>query len=266
MSRTMIRRSIRAMLALTALSMAVGWAAFTPASADDLSAKDLFKAMTTYLASQKSFSFETDTNLEIVTPDLQKIGFASSGSVTVARPDKIKMTRTGGFADVEMASDGKKLTLLGKNLNVFASIEAVGNIDELIDKLRSDYGAELPAADLLSPNADEIMMADVTSAYDLGVGVIGGKLCDHLAFRTPQTDWQIWIAEGEKPYPCRFEITSKLMAEAPSYRVDIHNWKSGQEVAETKFEIDPGNAKIVAVDQFSGLDELSEMKAEGVLK
>ena len=52
-------------------------------------------------------------------------------------------------------------------------------------------------------------MTDVTDVKDLGSGVIGGKECDHLAFRAKDTDWQIWIAQGDEPYPCRYVITSK---------------------------------------------------------
>ena len=37
------------------------------------------------------------------------------------RPDKIHATRTGGYADVELFFDGKTLTVLGKNINSYAS-------------------------------------------------------------------------------------------------------------------------------------------------
>jgi hypothetical protein len=99
---------------------------------------------------------------------------------------------------------------------------------------------------------------------DLGSGVIGGQVCDHLVFRTAETDWQIWIAQGDEPYPCRFEITSKMTALAPSYRIDIRDWKSGADVADTKFQIEPGDAKVVKIEEFEGLDELKTMLAEGM--
>ena len=37
------------------------------------------------------------------------------------------------------------------------------------------------------------LMPSVIDANDLGSGVIGGVECDHLAFRTEEVDWQIWI-------------------------------------------------------------------------
>jgi len=220
--------------------------------------------MTDYLAAQAGFSFSYDANLEIVTADMLKVGLASSGAVSVSRPDKIRMTRTGGLVDMEMAYDGKQLTVLGKNLNVYASAEMSGTIDELIDTLRFDYGAEAPAADLLSPAAYETMMSNVTTAVDLGSGVIRGQVCDQLAFRTEETDWQIWIAQGDRPYPCRFEITSKMTALAPSYRIDIVDWKTGSEAAEANFHIEPGNAKVVKIEELQGIDEVKAMIAEGM--
>ena len=44
--------------------------------------------------------------------------------------------RTGGSASVEMAFDGKTLTLPGKNANVYAQVEVPGTIDHLVDELR----------------------------------------------------------------------------------------------------------------------------------
>ena len=70
--------------------------------------------MSDYMAAQKAISFQYDTILEIVTKDKQKLALASSGKITLNRPDKIRDTRTGGFADIEFIFDGKTLTLLGK--------------------------------------------------------------------------------------------------------------------------------------------------------
>jgi hypothetical protein len=86
--------------------------------ADEANAKSLLKAMSDYLAAQKAISFDYDSNLEIVSTQQQKIGLASSGTLTLTRPDKLHATRTGGFDNVEMVFDGKTLTLLGKNANL----------------------------------------------------------------------------------------------------------------------------------------------------
>src|SRR5271166_5151083 len=110
-----------------------GMASMSVARADEAQAKSLLKAMSDYLAAQKTISFDYDTNLELVTTQQQKIGLASSGTLTLERPDKLHATRTGGFANLEMVFDGKTLSLLGKNANVYTQIEAPGTIDHLVD-------------------------------------------------------------------------------------------------------------------------------------
>ncbi len=220
--------------------------------------------MSDYMAGQSTLSFTYDATLEIVTADMQKLGFSSSGSAALSRPDKIKVTRKGGFADVELSFDGKTMTVFGKNLNAFAKIDAAGSIDDLFDTLRSEMGLELPAADLLSSNPYELMMSNVTDSKDLGSGIIGGKECDHLAFRTTDADWQIWIAQGDKPHPCRFTITSKMMAQAPSYTIEITEWKPGGNVAAADFQIKPpADAKEVKITELSDIDEVPSLAAQG---
>ena len=218
-----------------ALASMVALGAPTEARADEAAAKSLLKAMSDYLAGQKAISFSYDSNLEIVTKDKQKLALASSGTVTLDRPDKARVTRHGGFADIEAVFDGKTLTLLGKNTNLYAQVDVPGTIDHLVDELRDKYHRPVPGADLLLSNVYEQLMPRVTNVKDLGSGVIGGVECDHLAFRTEEVDWQIWIAQGARPYPCRYVITSKLVADGPQYSIQIRDWKTSNEVAADDF-------------------------------
>jgi hypothetical protein len=204
--------------------------------------------MSDYLAAQQRIAFDYDATLEIVTTDDQKLGVASSGTVTLERPDHLRATRTGGFSDVEMLFDGTAVTLLGKGAQLYTRVEAPGTIDQLVDRLRDEYGLPLPAADLLMANPNDELMGEVTDVKDLGSGVIGGRECDHLAFRTADVDWQIWIAHGEAPFPCRYVITSKGMSQAPQYQIDVRDWRAGDAVAADDFAFDAGGATEVALD------------------
>jgi hypothetical protein len=228
-------------------------------------AKDMFKVMSDYMAAQQKVHFTYDASLEIVTADLQKVSFANSGAVTMTRPDQLRFVRTGGFTDFEILYDGKSVTALGKNLNVFAKVPVEGSIDEALDTLTFDYDVQAPAADLLSTNPYERMMDNVNDAKDLGSGVIGGKECNHLAFRTKETDWEIWIAQGDAPYPCRFTITSKMMAMAPSYSIEITSWKAGADVPLNDFKLSTGDAKEVELeDMTEGMEMALDVAKEGV--
>ena len=253
---------------ISAIVLAVaiaGLASISVAHADEAQAKSLLKAMSDYLAAQKTISFEYDSNLDIVSTQQQKIGLASSGIMTLERPDKLHATRTGGFANVEMVFDGKTLSLLGKNANVYAQVEAPGTIDHLVDELRDKYHRPVPAADLLMSDPYKELMPPVTDVKDLGSGVIRGVECDHLAFRTKDVDWQIWIAQGARPYPCRYVITSKNVQGSPEYTLDIRAWKAGGEVASDGFKLEiPPSAQKLTPGLIPDLDEIPGLfKAKG---
>lgn len=194
-------------------------------------ARAIFQAMSDYLGAQLAISFDFDSSLEIVTTDDQKLALASSGRVEMQRPDKLYARRAGGFATVEAAFDGATLTLLNAAAGRYAEIAAPGTVEAVIDALRDDYGRPLPAADLLFADVAGELLPLVTEAKDLGSGVIGGVECDHLAFRTEAADWQIWITQGDAPYPCRYVITTHDVTGWPQYTVDVRNWQVGASAA-----------------------------------
>ena len=227
--------------------------------------KAMFKEMSDYLVSQSAISFDYDSNLDVVTVDGERLGLASSGTLTLNRPNKLHATRTGGFANIEVAFDGTDLTLLGKNVKVFAKVPVPGNIDHLVDELRNTYGRPVPAADLLMSNPYEQLIPLVKEAKDLGSGVIGGVECDHLAFRTDEVDWQIWIAQGTRRYPCRYVITSSHTPGLPAYTIDVRSWKTGAEVADNFAVSIPAGAtqlKIVELTDFDDVGGIYKTKQE----
>jgi len=255
-----VGRIVRTVKKWSTVLAVIGMAATANTSAgraDQADAKRLLKAMSDYMGAQKAISFDYDVNLELVSTQQQKIGLASSGTVTLNRPDKLHLTRTGGFANVEMVFDGKTLTLWGKNSNVYTQIEAPGTIDQLEDVLRNKYHRPVPGADMLISDPYKELMLEVNDVKDLGAGVIRGVECDHLAFRTKEVDWQIWIAQGARPYPCRYVITSKKVTGWPQYTLDIWGWKTGAEVASDNFKSAvPADAKMLPPEQVPELNDI----------
>ena len=250
--------SVVALFLITLIGTSVG------VKADEADAKRILKAMSEYMAAQKSLSFEFDATLEVVTDEDQKLGLASSGSVILNRPDKIRVKRSGGLTDLEMSFDGKTLTLLGKNLNLYTQLEVPGSIDHLVDELQNTYNRPIPGADLLLSNAYEDMMYGVVDIKDLGSGMIGGVECDHLAFRTEAVDWQIWIAQGAHPYPYRYVITSKELSGGPQYTVQTREWKAGEEVAAADFSFNNSTkAEKVELKDLKGIAELPDNFKQG---
>lgn len=222
MNMTHFRAVIR--ISTTVTSAAILALAGQAARADDSEA--LLKAMSDYTGAQKSITATFDSDVEVVTSDLQKIQFASSGQLKLSRPDKLRIRRTGGYADVEMVYDGKTISIYGNNAKAYVQADAAGTIDQLVDTIRSRSGAEIPGADLLLSNSYDVLTSDAVEAHHVGQGVVDGVECEHLAFRGHDTDWQIWIQTGAQPIPRKYVITSKTLAGAPQYTLRIRDWKT----------------------------------------
>ena len=212
-------------LSVTAISAAIlSVAAVNNVRADD--SAELLKAMADYAAAQKSISASFDSDIEVITSELQKIQLTSSGQLKLTRPDKLRIRRTGGYADVEMVYDGKTLSLYGNNAKAYVQADLPGTVDDLIDALQARTGGAMPGTDLLLSHAFEQLTSDVEIGEHIGQGVVDGIECEHLAFRGHETDWQIWIQTGAQPIPRKFVITSKTLAGAPQYTLRIKDWKT----------------------------------------
>jgi hypothetical protein len=227
------------------------------AQAQDDGSKKLLKTMSDYVASQKNISIAYDSDIEVITSDLQKIQFTSSGQLQISRPDKVHASRTGGYADVEFFFDGKTFTFYGKHLNSFAQSQSAGSIDQLVDRLRVEYFVEAPGADLLTSNIYDKLIADVIDAKHIGLGVIDGIECEHLAFRNLDVDWQVWIEAGARPIPRKYVITSKTVTGAPQYTLRIKDWKTDVATAADAFAFKPpAGAKKVEFKELADVDEV----------
>jgi hypothetical protein len=239
------------------LASAVFIGALSVARAGDADAKKLLKAMSDYMAAQQAISFNYDASLEVVTRENQTLALLSSGIVVLNRPDKVRFTRNGGFADIELMSDGKTVTLFGKNANLYLQADAPATIDQLVNDLQEKFHRPMPAADLLLTNSYDELTSGVTDIKDLGSGVVGGVECDYLAFRKSEVDFQIWIAQGDKPYPCRFSIASRMVAGNPQYSIQVRDWRTGSDVAPTDFSFknasNASRVQVVDVREFSDL-------------
>ena len=250
--RTVLRR-------LGKLTLIAGFAAAAvpTAQADESGALRLLKAMTDHVSSQTTLSLKYDSDMEIVTSSLEKIQFSASGAATLSRPDKFRISRTGGYADIELVGDGTHITLTDKDHKRFAQVPGAGSFDQVVDRLRTELMVELPGADLLLSKAYDELVAGVIEAKHVGRGVVEGVECEHLAFRNADTDWQIWIEAGERPVPRKYVITSKTVAAAPQYTLRMRDWQSGVSINPEAFKYTPpADYSGVAVTALNDVDEV----------
>ncbi|MCU0811525.1 MAG: DUF2092 domain-containing protein [Thiobacillaceae bacterium] len=215
------------------LAAAMPQAALAQPAGISPAATDLLKASTDFLACQQQFSVDTESSIEVVLGSGQKIQYDHTARVSVERPNKLRAERTGDLVDQVFYYDGESLTLHNPLANYYATTAAPATLEEMLDFAREKLNIVAPASDLLYKNAYDILMQDVTAGFVVGKGVVDGVRTNHLAFRAPHVDWQVWIEEGNRPLIRKMVITTRDKLNAPQFTFVTKNWN-----LEPKFNID----------------------------
>jgi hypothetical protein len=202
-------------------------------------ADELLRKMSAYLAGLEQFSAQTENTLEVVLKSGEKIQFDNPVNFSMRRPNKLRADRKGDIVQQEFYYDGKTLTLYMLNGKYYATVAAPPTIDETIDFARAVLDVYAPAGDLIYANAYDVLMEDTLSGFYVGLSVVGGLRCHHLAFRGNDVDWQIWIEEGDKPLPKKFNITTKWMTGAPQFTMWVKTWNLAPNFTEDIFTFVP---------------------------
>lgn len=175
----------------------------------DPAAVATLQKMTDYFSVLQQFSVHTQSTLEDVLDSGERIDYDVTAEVDVRRPDKLHSRRIGDEVSQAFYYDGKSLTLYTPADATYATRPAPKTIEELLDYTRESLGLLIPISDLVYRNAFAILMPGVSSAKIVGKTTIGDRVCTHLAFRRPDVDFQVWVAEGEQPLPCKYVVTDK---------------------------------------------------------
>jgi hypothetical protein len=195
--------------------------------------------MSDYLAGLEQFSVQTENTLEVVLRSGEKIQYVNPVNISIRRPDKLRADRKGDIVNQEFYYDGKTFTLYMNDVNYYATVEAAPTIEETIDFARESLDVYAPGGDLIYQNAYDVLTEDVVSGFYVGLSVIDGVKCHHLAFRGNEVDWQIWVEDGDKPLPKKFIITSKWMTGAPQFTLSVKSWNVSPKLTEDMFTFVP---------------------------
>lgn len=205
----------------------------------DPDALKLLRRSTDYLAATKQFRLVTDTTIEAVIATGQKLQFGHRIAVTVQRPNRMRAERIGELTTQTFFYDGKALSLNLPQQRYYAMAAMPPTLDGMLDAARDKLGVIAPGADLVYANAYERLTEGLTAAFVVGEAFVAGVLCDHIAFRNAEVDWQIWIQRGDKPLPRKFVVTSKRMPQSPQFASVMSDWDTAPKITGATFTFTP---------------------------
>lgn len=201
----------------------------------DSEALETLKRMNDYLLSRPTVTFRAIENEEEVLDNGQKIMSSKEIRFEMARPNKFHVQRHSVGNDLEMFYDGASFTLFKKELNFFATVAAPSTISEVFAELENKRNIQIVAQDLLRDDSYEFLQASFSSGFVVGDTLVHGVLCTQLAFRSADTDMQVWITQGKQPLPKKYVITSRWITGAPQYAVTFFDWVVQDNIDDTVF-------------------------------
>jgi hypothetical protein len=211
------------LLSLAAVLTAGSLSAATP-SAIDPNALSLLKRMSDSLTKAKGFTYRSRIVMELPAVTGQFVTLLPEGSVALRRPDKLRATYGGDAPPFDLFYDGQSVSVIAPHASVYSTVKAPATLDAMLSGLRKNTGLRLPAVPLLKDDPYASLTRDLQSAVIVGETRINGVRCDHLAFRRPGVNWEIWIESGSRALPRRLAATFTDRPNFPRTIVEFTRW------------------------------------------
>jgi hypothetical protein len=207
-------------------------------------AQAVLDRMTATLKSLKRYSITAQITRDEVLPFGYKLQNNETGRMWVEPPNRLRMEVNGDIKNRTYVYDGSQLTMFAPDMNVYASTPAPGTLGELA-RVLLDNGIEMPLIDMLYHGYTGDLTEDVRVGLVVGETQVDGVATDHLAFRQPDVDWQLWVEKGDRALPRKLLITTRYEVGDPQYQA-ILRWdlKPGISAKSFVFEPPAGATKI----------------------
>jgi hypothetical protein len=199
------------------------------------------KRMGDYVASVDRFEFKSAMSFDVVAGNGQTISVVGEGRYLAARPNKLRVDLNNSLFERSYFYDGRTFTVAASTDGYYGRTAARETIRDTLKMVARDFAIELPLADLFELGApDSEFGRRIRSAFNVGEVVISGQTTEHLAFRTQDKDWELWIAKGDKPLPVKFVMINRADPAAPRFTANL-TWSDSPATGDDQFSFSPGN-------------------------
>jgi hypothetical protein len=207
----------------------------------DPAAVAAIKRMGAYLRSLKAMEIVSESSLDVVTGEGQKVQLDGITTYKARNPGFV----INYVSDLKARSfiyDGKNFTVYAPLLGLYATVPAPATNQEVLDTAYNKFGIALPLEDLIrwtEPNS--IHPVNLKSAYKLGTATLDGVKTDHYVFRGDKLDWEVWIQQGNQPLPRKLVIIDRTDPAAPGFTSRLA-WKVDPPLTDADFAFKPGKS------------------------
>jgi hypothetical protein len=217
---------------------------------------DAIKEMSRFLMTAKTLAITSQGSLDVVTNDGQRIQLDGTTNYKIRRPGFV-IDYDSDIKSRRFIYDGKTFTVYSPKLGFYSSVPAPATNREVLDTIYNKFGIRLPLEDLFrwddGTTADRIQA--LKSAYEVGSATIDGVPTDHFAFREADVDWEVWIQQGDQPWPRKLVIVDRTDPARPTFTARL-TWQMNPTFTDADFAFVPdANAKQIKMATYKGTGE-----------
>jgi len=252
----MKRTTLLSLLAVLLLAGARAGAETAPATQPTIDplADQILRASCDFLAKSPAFAVHAEVWKDVVLESGHKIQVTRNFDLVLRRPDHLYVDAHAHHKGRSIWYDGKTLTVLDRERNLYGIIDAPANIDQTLDLAAQDYGVTIPMEDLAVSDPYASAMKNVTDGGYFGDEPVLGVSCRHIGFSSDVIDWQLWVADGPQPLPQKLVINYKTQEQTPQYIAIFSKWNLTDRATDLAFQFiaPPGSVQTPLVSKKAG--------------
>ena len=187
-------------------------------------ALDVLRRLSATLAQARALTFRSVSTVEVPAQTGQSITLFSTLDVALKRPDRLRAQVRGEAPHFDFYFDGTTASAYAPATNVYSTIQAPPTIDAMLPALEEKTGIRIVSAPLLVSDPYAMLTRDLISGVVVGATVVNGRPCEHLAFRSPGINWEIWVESDQRSLPRRVAVTFTDRPNFPRVLVEFLSW------------------------------------------
>ena len=198
-------------------------------------ALDILRASSRRLAAARTMSFTAVVSYESPSRLGPPLVYTTRSSVTLQRPDKLRVIQSADGPASEFYYDGKTMMAFSPAESLVAVAAAPPTIDAALEAAYHGAAIYFPFTDVIVADPYADMTKGLELAFYIGQSrVIGGTTTDIVAYASDGVFVQIWIgAEDKLPRMARAVFGKDPLR--LRHQVEYSNWKLGGAVAAGSF-------------------------------
>jgi hypothetical protein len=187
----------------------------------------------------KEFSFRARTIRAYANDNGVLLHIGHDFTITVHRPDRLRVDATGDNGPRKLFYDGKTVVLAIAGGSLYATLPVPDTIEMMMHVVMGRFGLDFPLADFLTDAPDKAFLSGVTSGREVNQVTIDGVPCRHLVFsQPPGIELELWL-EVDRAVPRRLIVIDNTLPGKPHFIAEMSDWDFSVHPTDADFTFTP---------------------------